>query len=105
MKNDKLRTLGLKATGPRLKVLQLLGEPGVGHMGAEEICRRLHERGGNVSLATIYRVLAQFEAAGLVKRHSFDGESAIYELDEGEHHDHMVCSSCGMVLELSLIHI
>lgn len=99
MKDDKLRELGLKVTMPRLKILQLLEAPDAGHLSAEEVHARLKRQGEEVGLATIYRVLTQFEEAGLVKRHSFEGGYAVFELDHGKHHDHMVCVRCGSVAE------
>ena len=99
MKDDKLRELGLKVTVPRLKILQLLETPDAGHLSAEDVHAQLKRQGEEVSLATVYRVLTQFEKAGLIRRHSFEGGYAVFELDEGEHHDHMVCLRCSAVIE------
>ena len=99
MKDEQLRQLGLKVTSQRLKVLQLLGEPDIGHVSAEDIYGRLKQQGEDIGLATVYRVLGQFEAAGLVKRHSFEDDRSVFELDDGEHHDHMVCVQCQAVVE------
>jgi Fur family transcriptional regulator, ferric uptake regulator len=99
LKNTTLRDAGLKVTGPRLKILNLLGQPGVNHLSAEDVHKKLLLNKDDVSLATVYRVLAQFEAAGLVLKHSFEDKTSVFELDNGEHHDHMVCSCCGLVLE------
>ena len=99
MKDEQLRRLGLKVTSQRLKVLQLLGEPDIGHVSAEDIYGRLKRQGEDNGLATVYRVLGQFESAGLVKRHSFEDDRSVFELDDGEHHDHMVCVRCQAVIE------
>ena len=99
MDNQELRKLGLKVTLPRLKILQLLEGAAHHHMSVEEVYRALLESGDDVGLATVYRVLTQFETAGLVKRHNFEGGHAIYELNQGEHHDHLVCVKCGSVEE------
>ena len=96
---DELKQAGLKATRPRLMILQLLEESEDRHLTAEGVYRSLLDAGEEVGLATVYRVLTQFEQAGLVKRHHFDGERAFFELDENKHHDHMVCVRCGRVEE------
>jgi Fur family ferric uptake transcriptional regulator len=96
---DELKQAGLKATRPRLMILQLLEDAEERHLTAEGVYRSLLEAGEEVGLATVYRVLTQFEQAGLVKRHHFDGERAFFELDEHKHHDHMVCMRCGKVEE------
>ncbi|MFP4559751.1 MAG: ferric iron uptake transcriptional regulator [Thiohalorhabdus sp.] len=96
--ND-LKQAGLKATRPRLMILQLLEDSEERHLTAEGVYRSLLDAGEEVGLATVYRVLTQFEQAGLVKRHHFDGERAFFELDENKHHDHMVCVRCGRVEE------
>ncbi len=98
-RNDDLKKAGLKVTVPRLKILQILEKSDPHHMSAEGIYNALVEAGMDVGLATVYRVLTQFEAAGLVKRHHFEGEHSIFELSQGEHHDHMVCVKCGLVEE------
>lgn len=99
MESSDLKKVGLKATGPRLKILQLLEDSAEHHLAAEDIYRRLIEAGEEVGLATVYRVLAQFEDAGLVTRHNFEGGRSVFELDQGGHHDHMVCIETGRVIE------
>lgn len=99
MSNEQLRQAGLKATLPRVKILQILEYSKNRHFSAEEISNALSKSGDEVGLATIYRVLTQFEAAGLVTRHNFEGGHFVFELDEGEHHDHLVCIKCGVVIE------
>jgi len=101
---SELRKAGLKVTHPRLQILRLLEQTDQKHMTADEIYRALMEQGEEIGLATVYRVLSQFEAAHLVRKHMFDDGSgrpaqACYELDEGEHHDHMVCMESGEVIE------
>lgn len=93
-----LHDVGLKVTTPRLRILHILEESNE-HLRAEDIYRILSERGGDVGLATVYRVLTQFSEAGLVKRHHFSEDHAVFELDRGEHHDHIVCVKCGAVRE------
>lgn len=97
--NIELQKAGLKVTTPRVKILELLEHAELGHLSAEEIYQRLVEEGVQTGLATVYRVLTQFEAAGLVLRHNFEGGRSVYEIDRGEHHDHMVCSESGQVIE------
>ncbi|MFA5937897.1 MAG: ferric iron uptake transcriptional regulator [Sinimarinibacterium sp.] len=99
METSDLRNAGLKVTLPRLKILELLEKSDRRHMSAEEIYRMLIDLNEDVGLATVYRVLTQFEAAGLVKRHHFEGGSAVFELERGHHHDHMVCLETGKVIE------
>ena len=100
MPNTKnLKQAGLKTTQPRLKVLDVLETSQVHHMTAEDVYKRLLETEQEIGLATVYRILTQFEAAGLVIRHNFEGGRALYELDNGSHHDHMVCVECGKVFE------
>ncbi len=99
LESRDLRTFGLKVTAPRRKILQLLEESSDQHLGAEEIYRRLKQSGQDIGLATVYRVLAQFETVGLVTRHNFEGGHSVYELDHGNHHDHMVCIETGKVTE------
>jgi Fur family ferric uptake transcriptional regulator len=94
-----LRKAGLKVTLPRLRVLEILGEHPDKHMTADDVYRALIEANEDIGLATVYRVLNQFEAAGLVMKHNFEGGQAYYELDEGEHHDHMICVESGEVIE------
>jgi Fur family ferric uptake transcriptional regulator len=96
-----LRRAGLKITAPRLKILEILASATVRHMSAEDVYRRLLELNEDIGLATVYRVLTQFESAGLVTRHHFEGGTAVFELNEGMHHDHIVCIDCGHVEEFS----
>jgi Fur family ferric uptake transcriptional regulator len=99
LKNRELHKAGLKTTGPRLKILQMLETANPRHLSAEAIYKSLLEMGEEIGLATVYRVLTQFESAGLVIRHHFEGESSVFELDDGDHHDHLVCVKCGSVIE------
>ncbi len=99
MDNRELRRVGLKVTVPRVRILEMLESSNGKHLSAEEIYRALLELGEDVGLATVYRVLTQFEAAGLVKRHHFEGGHSVFELHQGEHHDHLVCVKCGRVDE------
>ena len=94
-----LKNAGLKATLPRLKVLSLFENSKERHLSAEDIYKVMLNAGEDVGLATVYRVLTQFEAAGLVVRHNFDGGHAVFELADGGHHDHMVCVESGEVIE------
>jgi len=94
-----LRDVGLKVTLPRVKILEMLERGAARHMTAEEIYRALADSGEEIGLATVYRVLTQFEAAGLVVRHHFESGQSVFELDRGEHHDHIVCLDCGRVEE------
>ncbi|MBY0366789.1 ferric iron uptake transcriptional regulator [Roseateles aquatilis] len=96
---DDLKTSGLKATLPRLKVLEVFQRTGERHLTAEDIYKILLADGADVGLATIYRVLMQFTEAGLLNRLHFEGGRAVFELNEGQHHDHMVCLRCGRVQE------
>lgn len=97
--NSELRKVGLKVTLPRVKILQILEGSDCRHMSAEDVYKSLIEAGEDVGLATVYRVLTQFETAGLVVRHNFDGGHAVFELAKGEHHDHMVNLESGEVVE------
>lgn len=99
MESQDLRNAGLKVTLPRLKILEMLEHSTTRHLSAEEIYRQLKETGEDIGLATVYRVLTQFETAGLVTRHHFEGGHAVFELERGHHHDHMVCVRCGHVTE------
>jgi Fur family ferric uptake transcriptional regulator len=99
LQRQELRKAGLKVTLPRLKILEILESNGQRHMSAEDIYKELLETGEDIGLATVYRVLTQFESAGLVKRHNFEGGHSVFEIDEGEHHDHMVCVETGDVVE------
>jgi len=94
-----IRDAGLKVTVPRVKILDLLENLGEQHVSAEDVYRMLLEAGEEVGLATIYRVLTQFETAGLVERHNFEGGFSVFELNRGQHHDHIVCTICGKVEE------
>jgi len=94
-----LRTIGLKATLPRLKVLELFQSSKIRHMTAEDVYKLLLNENADIGLATVYRVLTQFEQAGLLQRHHFEGGRAVFELNEGSHHDHLVCLQCGKVEE------
>jgi len=96
---QELRKAGLKVTLPRVKILEILENNRQRHLSAEDIYKELLETGEDIGLATVYRVLTQFEAAGLVKRHNFEGGHSVFEMDEGEHHDHMVCVETGDVIE------
>ena len=98
---SQLRRAGLKITAPRLKILEILASATVRHMSAEDVYRRLLELNEDIGLATVYRVLTQFESAGLVTRHHFEGGTAVFEINEGTHHDHIVCIDCGHVEEFS----
>ena len=96
---DDLKSIGLKATLPRLKILNLFQTSGQRHMTAEDVYRQLMLQNVDIGLATVYRVLMQFEQADILKRSHFESERAVYELNEGEHHDHLVCLDCGRVEE------
>ncbi|MEM9100968.1 MAG: ferric iron uptake transcriptional regulator [Pseudomonadota bacterium] len=99
MDNQQLKKAGLKVTLPRVKILEIL-ETKIGkHLSAEEVYKLLLDAGDDVGLATVYRVLTQFEAAGLVERHNFEGGHSVFELSTGDHHDHMVCIETGEVIE------
>jgi len=99
MESEELRNVGLKVTMPRIKILSLLESSKAKHMTAETIYRQLSEGGEVIGLATVYRALAQFEAAGLITRHQFEGGQTVFELERGPHHDHIVCVRCGHVEE------
>jgi Fur family ferric uptake transcriptional regulator len=99
VETNDLRKVGLKVTLPRIKILEILGTSQPRHMSAEDIYKHLLESHDDIGLATVYRVLTQFEAAGLVTRHHFEGTTAVFELNEGHHHDHIVCLDCGRVEE------
>ncbi len=99
MDNQEIRKAGLKVTLPRVKILELLEASVPRHVSAEDVYKMLLEKGEEIGLATVYRVLTQFEAAGLVTRHNFEEGHAVFELDRGEHHDHIVCVLCGKVEE------
>ncbi|MEN0039662.1 MAG: ferric iron uptake transcriptional regulator [Cellvibrio sp.] len=97
--NHELRKAGLKVTLPRVKILQMLESSEKHHMSAEDVYKALMEQGDDVGLATVYRVLTQFETAGLVVRHNFDGGHSVFEVARGEHHDHMVDIDSGTIIE------
>ncbi len=99
MEGKDLRKAGLKVTLPRLKILEILEGSATRHLSAEDIYRTLLESNEDIGLATVYRVLTQFEAAGLVTRHHFEDGMAVFELNQGTHHDHIVCLDCGRVEE------
>jgi Fur family transcriptional regulator, ferric uptake regulator len=98
-KAHDLKTIGLKATLPRLKILSLFENSDVRHLTAEDVYKVLLQEGMDIGLATIYRVLTQFEQAGILIRHHFESGKAVFELNEGKHHDHLVCLQCGRVEE------
>ena len=95
----ELKSTGLKVTLPRLKILEIFQSGAQRHMSAEDVFRVLLQEHSDVGLATVYRVLTQFEQAGLLSRSNFEGGKAVYELNEGQHHDHLVCLDCGRVEE------
>ncbi|MEC9483352.1 MAG: ferric iron uptake transcriptional regulator [Halomonas sp.] len=97
--NHELRRAGLKVTLPRVKILQILESSPDRHLSAEDVYKSLLDAGEDVGLATVYRVLTQFETAGLVIRHNFDGGHAVFEMSQEEHHDHMVCLESGEIIE------
>jgi Fur family transcriptional regulator, ferric uptake regulator len=99
MEHQELKKAGLKATLPRIRILDVLEHSGRRHMSAEDVYKALLEAGEDVGLATVYRVLTQFEAAGLVVRHHFEGGNSVFELDQGDHHDHILCVKCGRIEE------
>lgn len=99
VENQELRKVGLKVTLPRVKILQILENSQQRHLSAEDVYKALLDAGEDVGLATVYRVLTQFENAGLVARNNFDGGHSVFELERGDHHDHMVCVETGKVIE------
>ena len=101
MEQKDLKRAGLKATLPRLRILVILEASDFKHMSAEDVYKALLAAGEDVGLATVYRVLTQFEAAGLVNRHNFDSGHSVFELDQGGHHDHMVCLKTNTVIEFN----
>src|SRR5579871_2018617 len=94
-----LRKAGLKVTHPRMRILQVFEEGGVRHLTAEDVYKKLLAHQEDIGLATVYRVLTQFEAAGILSKHNFEGGQAVYELDRGKHHDHMIDIDSGKVIE------
>lgn len=99
MTSTELKQAGLKVTLPRMKVLDLLREQSDKHLSAEDVYKYFLNNDEEVGLATVYRVLTQFEDAGLVKRHNFENGQSVFEIDDGKHHDHLVCVHCGDVVE------
>lgn len=97
--SQNLKNIGLKATFPRLKILELFQRADVRHMSAEDVYKALLQEDMDIGLATVYRVLTQFEQAGLLQRHFFESGKAMFELNEGHHHDHLVCMQCGHLEE------
>jgi Fur family ferric uptake transcriptional regulator len=101
MEEIDLKNAGLKVTSPRLKIIKILESKAQRHMSAEDIYRMLSKEHSDIGLATVYRVLSQFEKADLVTRHNFEGNISVYELKDQEHHDHMICLETGKVIEFS----
>ncbi|PKH03482.1 ferric iron uptake transcriptional regulator [Psychromonas sp. MB-3u-54] len=101
IENDALKEAGLKITSPRVKILSLLQRPDNQHISAEDLYKKLLEQGDEVGVATVYRVLNQFDDAGIVTRHHFEGGKSVFELANQEHHDHLVCLTCGEVIEFN----
>ena len=99
VESQELRNAGLKVTLPRVKILEILESSDQRHMSAEDLYKALLELGADIGLATVYRVLTQFEAAGLVTRHHFEGGHSVFEFNQGDHHDHILCVKCGRVDE------
>ena len=99
MSPPELKSLGLKATVPRLKILEVFQQGRLRHMSAEDVYRELLTDNSDIGLATVYRVLMQFEQAGILKRTNFESGKSLFELNQGEHHDHLVCLQCGRVEE------
>jgi Fur family ferric uptake transcriptional regulator len=98
--NDQaLKKAGLKITSPRLKILDILRLPDYHHVSAEDLYKKLLSMGEEIALATVYRVLSQFDAAGIVTRHNFESGKSVFELSQQQHHDHLICLSCGKVME------
>ena len=99
--NTALKKAGLKVTLPRLKILEVLQGPDHHHVSAEDLYKRLIDMGEEIGLATVYRVLNQFDDAGIVTRHNFEGGKSVFELTQQHHHDHLICLDCGKVIEFS----
>lgn len=99
MESQDLKKAGLKATVPRMRILHILENSRQRHMSAEEVYKTLLDAGEDIGLATVYRVLTQFEQAGMVKRHHFESGQAVFEIEHGTHHDHILCVKCGRVDE------
>lgn len=98
---NELKSMGLKATFPRLKILDIFRKADLRHQSAEDVYRALIAEDVDIGLATVYRVLTQFEQAGIVVRSQFDGGKAVFELNDGDHHDHLICTNCGVVEEFA----
>ncbi len=98
---NELKSMGLKATFPRLKILDVFRKSDVRHQSAEDVYRALISDDVDIGLATVYRVLTQFEQAGILTRSQFDGGKAVFELNDGDHHDHLICTNCGKVVEFT----
>ncbi|MFP6806019.1 MAG: ferric iron uptake transcriptional regulator [Pseudomonadales bacterium] len=99
--SKEIRNAGLKITHPRITILQILESSSIRHLSAEDVYKLLLAKGEEIGLATVYRVLTQFEEAGLVSRHHFEGGHSVFELAQDEHHDHIVCVKCGRVEEFT----
>ena len=99
MESADIKKAGLKVTLPRIKILEIMESSSMRHLSAEDVYKHLLEEGEEVGLATVYRVLTQFESAGLVTRHHFEGGHSVFELNQGHHHDHIVCVKCGRIEE------
>jgi len=99
IENEKLKNVGLKITNPRLKIFQILEQSNTHHLSAEDVYKTLLEMGEEISLATVYRVLTQFEISGLITKHNFARDYSVFELRLNEHHDHLVCVECGKIEE------
>ncbi|NKN31612.1 ferric iron uptake transcriptional regulator [Marichromatium bheemlicum] len=99
MENQQIKRAGLKVTAPRVKILGILEKSRKRHLSAEDVYKQLLSQDEEVGLATVYRVLTQFESAGLVCRRNFEGGQSVFELNSGDHHDHLVCVKCGKVVE------
>lgn len=99
--NTELKKAGLKVTLPRIKILEILQQPQNQHISAEDLYKLLLEMGEEIGLATVYRVLNQFDDAGIVNRHHFEGGKSVFELSQKKHHDHLVCLKCGKVVEFA----
>lgn len=101
LENQALKDAGLKVTSPRVKILRLLQLPENQHLSAEDLYKKLLSQGDEIGVATVYRVLNQFDDAGIVTRHHFEGGKSVFELTHQEHHDHLVCLKCGEVIEFN----
>jgi Fur family ferric uptake transcriptional regulator len=99
--NSALKKAGLKVTLPRLKIMQILQEQKTRHVSAEDLYKKLLDTGEEIGLATVYRVLNQFDEAGIITRHNFEGGRSVFELTQQQHHDHLICLDCGKVVEFT----